>query len=180
MKHIIFYGPTGKGSPPDKIGGGEKGCQRTIALYTKLGIDIIVVEKPTLFKGIMTFVIDSITTPFILMKQLFTHPHTPVHIVGFYENQMYYEYMIFLIAKLFSRKTVYELRNGTMVRTIENHSFIYRKVMKSIILGSEVVLCQGMEYMDYIAKTWKAYNTIYYPNYIMSNFMHSYNEQRTD
>ena len=179
MNRLIFYGPTGKGLPDGKVGGGERGCQRTIALYKKLGIEVITIEKPNLGRGRFAFLYYSIVTPFTLMTLLMKHPNVPVHITGFYENQLFYEYMIFLIARLLGHKTIYELRNGTLVRTFEHHSFLYRKAMQTIIEKSSAVLCQGMEFVHFIRQKWDA-NTIYYPNYIMSSFIHAYNEQRTN
>ncbi len=179
MKQLIFYGPTGKGLPANKLGGGERGCQRTISLYEELGVEVIIVEKPNLGRGKLTFLFDYIVTPFIFVNILLKHPKVPVHIVGFYENQLYYEYAIFFISMLFGRRMVYELRNGTMARTFYQHLWIYRMLMREIITKSTVVLCQGMEFVNFIQNHWKA-NTIYYPNYIMSNFIHSYNEQRAN
>ena len=177
MDKLIFYGPTGKGLPTNKIGGGEKGCQRTIALYEKLGLSVVTVEKPTLGRGKKIFIREMIITPFVFLFELCKHSQTPVHIVGFYENQLYYEFMLFLMAKTFRRKITYELRNGTMVRTFFTHSSLYRKVMQSIIEHSDVVLCQGIEYMEFIHKLWSAF-TIYYPNYVMDIYLHPYNENR--
>lgn len=179
MNKLIFYGPTGKGLPDGKIGGGERGCQRTIALYEKLGVEVIAIEKPNLGRGKLAFLYYTITTPLLLVKILIRHPNTPIHITGFYENQMYYEFLIFIIARIFGRKTVYELRNGTMVRTFHRHSWLYRKAMQSIIEHSAAVLCQGMEFIDFIKVNWKA-NTVYYPNYILSSFIHPYHEQRSN
>ena len=66
-----------------------------------------------------------------------------------------------------------------MAQTYNQHSWFYKKAMRIMIEKSEAVLCQGMEFVDFIQKNWKA-NTIYYPNYIMSSFIRPYNEQRCD
>ena len=179
VRKLIFYGPTGKGLPAHKLGGGERGCQRTISLFEELGVDVVRIEKPNFGRGRLAFFYFFFVTPFIMVCALLKHPKAPVHIVGFYENQLFYEYMIFAISKLFGRKTVYELRNGTMAKTYNNHSWLYRKAMRWMIEKTNVVLCQGMEFVDFINKRWKA-NTIYYPNYIMSSFIHPYSEQRND
>ena len=178
-KKLIFYGPTGKGQPADKLGGGERGCQRTISLYEEMGADIICIEKPNLGRGRLFFFYYFVITPFLLINALLKYPKAPVHIVGFYENQLLYEYMMYMISKFFCRKTVYELRNGTMAKTYHQHSWLYRKAMRKMIENSEAVLCQGLEFVDFIQKDWKA-NTIYYPNYIMSSFIHPYDEQRAN
>lgn len=179
IKELIFYGPTGNGLPANKLGGGERGCQRTIDLYRELGVDAVIIEKPNLGRGKKAFLYYSLITPFIFIGILLKYPKAPVHIVGFYENQLFYEYMIFFISRLFGRKTVYELRNGTMAKTFNNHSWLYRKAMRWMIEKTDVVLCQGMEFVDFINKRWNS-NTIYYPNYIMSSFIHPYSEQRND
>lgn len=177
MKRLLFYGPTGKGLPSEKIGGGERGCLRTLDLYHKLGVEYVVIEKPTLGRGKVTFLYNSFVSPFILIFTLLKNPQSPVHIVGFYEHQLFYEYMMFLISKLFGRKIVYELRNGTMVKTYNHHSWLYKIAMKNMIEKSEVVLCQGLEFVDFIHENWKA-NTIYYPNYVMNKFLCPYHAER--
>lgn len=179
MESLIFYGPTGKGLPSEKVGGGEKGCQRTISLYEKLGVQVFTIEKPNLGRGKLAFVYYFIITPFLLITAFLKHPNTPVHITGFYESQLFYEYVIFMVSRLFRRKVVYELRNGTMVRTFYSHSWLYRRAMQSIIEHSSVVLCQGVEFIDFIKENWKA-NTVYYPNYILSSLIHPYHEQRSN
>lgn len=178
-KELIFYGPTGKGLPANKLGGGERGCQRTISLYEKMGVDVICIEKPNLGRGNLMFFYYFVVTPLFFINVLLKHSKAPVHIVGFYENQLLYEYLMYMISKLFGRKVVYELRNGTMVKTYHQHSWLYKKAMRKMIEDSEAVLCQGMEFIDFIQKDWEA-NTIYYPNYIMSSFIHPYDEQRTN
>jgi len=176
-KKIIFYGPTGKGLPAYKVGGGERGCQRTIALYEKLGIRVITIEKPNMGYGKLSFLYYSFVTPFKLVGILMKHPKIPVHITGFYENQLFYECVIFMISRLLGHKTIYEIRNGTMAQTFKRHSLLYQIVIRIMIEKSSVVLCQGMEFIDFIKTRWKA-NTIYYPNYIMNSFLHPYHEQR--
>lgn len=176
LNTLIFYGPTGNGLPPEKLGGGERGCQRTMAIYANLGVQVIVIEKPNLGRGKIAFLKSFLITPFFFIRQLVRHPKSPVHIVGFYENQLYYEFLIFSLSKLFGRKVTYELRNGTMVKTISKHSRLYQMAMRSIVEHSVVVLCQGKEYVDYIQTHWKA-RTIYYPNYVMSNIIRLYNER---
>ena len=88
---LIFYGPTGKGLPANKLGGGERGCQRTISLYEELDIDVIRIEKPNLGRGQIVFFYFYLVTPFILFCTLLKHPKASMHIVGFYENQLFYE-----------------------------------------------------------------------------------------
>lgn len=177
MKQLIFYGPTGKGLPSEKVGGGEKGCQRTISLYEKLGVQVFTIEKPNLGRGKLAFVYYFIITPFLLITAFLKHPNTPVHITGFYENQLFYEYVIFMVSRLFRRKVVYELRNGTMAKTYQQHSFFYQKAMQYMLVKSSAVLCQGKEFIDFINSRWKV-NTIYYPNYIMNSYIRPYDEQR--
>lgn len=177
MKHLIFYGPTGRGLPADKLGGGERGCLRTIELYRRLGIEKVVVEKPTLGRGKMNFIIECLIIPISFVAVLMKNRETPVHIVGFYEHQLFYEFMIFVIAKMFGRRTTYELRNGTMVTTFNQHHWLYRRMMQFMVEHADVVLCQGQEYIGFINQHWKAY-TIYYPNFVMDKMLRPYNDER--
>ena len=177
MKRLLFYGPTGQGLPADKLGGGERGCLRTIELYRRLGIEILIVEKPTLGRGMLIFLKEYLLTPVFYIMALVLNPRTPVHIVGFYEHQLFYEFIIFVIAKCFGRKTTYELRNGTMVKTFYQHHWLYRRMMRFIIEHANAVLCQGMEYVEFIKQHWNA-NTIYYPNFVMDKVLLPYDERK--
>lgn len=165
------------GLPADKLGGGERGCLRTIELYRRLGIETIVVEKPTLGRGKRMFIKESLVAPIKFVVTLIQESNTPVHIVGFYEHQLFYEFMIFVIAKMFGRRTTYELRNGTMVKTFNQHHWLYRRMMQFMIEHADAVLCQGQEYIEFINRHWNAY-TIYYPNYVMDKLAQPYNENR--
>ena len=174
---MIFYGPTGKGLPSKMLGGGERGCLRTIELYRRLNIDVVVIEKPTLGRGKKIFIIEYMITPILFVTVLMKNRKVPVHIVGFYENQMFYEFIMFLIARMFGRKTSYELRNGTMVKTFKKHHWLYRRMMQFIIEHAAAVLCQGTEYVMFIEQHWHAH-TIYYPNYVLNKYLRPYNAER--
>lgn len=174
---LIFYGTTGKRLPVDKIGGGERGCLRTIEMYRRLGIDIAIVEKPGLGEGKLTFVKYFFITPFLFIATLVRNRTSPVHIVGFYENQLFYEFMLFLISKCFNRKITYELRNGTMVKTFCCHGYVYQRAMRYMIENADAVLCQGQEYIQFIEQRWKAH-TIYYPNYVLDCYLQPYNGEQ--
>ncbi len=177
MRRLIFYAPTGRGLSAEKLGGGERGCLRTIELYRRLNIEVLVVEKPTLGRGKWTFLKEYLLTPFLFMGALIYNPKIPVHMVGFYEHQLFYEFILFMIARCFGRKTTYELRNGTMVKTFNQHHWLYRRMMQFIIEHADVVLCQGQEYIEFINQHWKA-NTIYYPNFVMDKMLRPYNDER--
>lgn len=154
MKEIIFYAPLGKGVPVEKIGGAEAGCIKTKHIYENAGIRVIPLDKPAISRGKIRFVKEMLILPFKLFHLLCKYPKAVVHIVGFYTKIVRYEWLLMRITKCLGHKVVYELRNGSMVRTYEEGTESYRKTLEDLLLKSDVVLCQGMEYVNFINKKW--------------------------
>lgn len=177
MKQIVFYAPLGKGIPIEKIGGAEVGCLKTKKIYEEAGINVIPLDKPAISRGKLRYLCDMLILPFKLLHLLYKYPKSVLHIVGFYTKIARYEWILMQIGKITGHKIVYELRNGSMVRTYEEGSGSYRKVLKNLLLKPDVVLCQGMEYVDFIRKKWGV-NRSYYPNYIMDDFLKENNLNR--
>jgi len=105
------------------------------------------------------------------------HLDAPVHIVGFYRGTAYYEWLLLMICRLFRHKTIYELRNGSMIDSYDKGGCFYRTVLKGMLLKPDVVLCQGQEYIDFIKKNWKVTRS-YYPNFLMDEFIQPLNVSR--
>ncbi len=177
MKQIIFYAPLGRGIPVEKIGGAEAGCLKTKKIYETSGIEVIPLDKPTTSKGKISFLIGMLILPIKLIYLLNKYPCAVLHIVGFYTKIVGYEWLLMQIGRLTRHKVIYELRNGSMVRTYEDGSEIYRKILKELLLKPDVVLCQGLEYVDFIKKQWGVERS-YYPNYIMDAFNRKNNLER--
>lgn len=170
MKQIIFYAPLGKRIPIEKIGGAEAGCLKTKQIYEEANIQVIPLDKPAISRGKIRFIVEMSLLPFKLFCLLHKYPKAVLHIVGFYTKIASYEWLLMQIGKCMGHKVIYELRNGSMIRTYEEGTKTYRKILKSLLLKPEVVLCQGMEYVNFIHNLWGVERS-YYPNYIMDNFM---------
>ena len=170
-KKVIFYAPLGKDTPPEKIGGAEAGCLKTKAIYEKADWEVIVLNKPALSKGKIRFLLGMTMMPF---KLLFTATrqgkNVPIHIVGFYNKIVKYEWILMKISHWCGHKVIYELRNGSMIYTYYNGNDNYRKYLRALLLQPEIVLCQGQEYIDFIKNQWGVERS-YYPNYIMDDFL---------
>lgn len=178
MKKIIFYAPLGKGIPPENIGGAEVGCLKTKAIYEKADYKVIVIHKPAITRGKLQFMLKMAFVPVhLLFVLLFTSRSMPLHIVGFYTKIVAFECLLMRIAHLCRHKVIYELRNGSMVHTYEEGNTKYRKRLKTLLIKSDVVLCQGMEYIDFIKKQWNIERD-FYPNYIMDDFIQPNNLER--
>ena len=170
-KRIIFYAPLGKETPPDKIGGAETGCLKTKSIYERAGIDVLVIDKPTLSRGRIRFFLEMAFVPLkLLWFTIREGKNTPVHIVGFYTKIVKFEWLLMTISHFCGNKVIYELRNGSMVFTYNNGTDSYRSYLKDLLVKPEVVLCQGQEYIDFIEKKWGIKRN-YYPNYIMNDFV---------
>lgn len=170
MKQIIFYAPLGKGVPVERIGGAEAGCIKTKQIYEHAGIQVIPLDKPAISRGKMRFMVEMLILPIKLFCLLFKHPKAVLHIVGFYTKIAKYEWLLVRMGMCMGHKVIYELRNGSMIRTYENGTKGYRKTLEHLLLKPDVVLCQGMEYVDFINEKWGVKRS-YYPNFIMNDFL---------
>ena len=176
-REIIFYAPFGKGIPIEAIGGGEAGCLKTKDIYEKAGITVHRLDKPAIKGGKLKYFLGLSVIPIRLMVLLMKYPHAVLHVVGFYWKIASYEWLLVKLGMLFGHKTIYELRNGTLVQSYEQGSKSYHKTMKKLLLKPDVVLCQGMEFVEFIKQQWGVERS-YYPNYIVDDFVIDKTEKR--
>ncbi len=169
-KEIIFWAPIGRNTPPERIGGAEAGCLKTMAIYADAGIKVLHINRPVSKGGIMQYVLGMFLSPIKLFFMLLLHRKAVVHIVGFYRRTIGIEKLLVSIAHNMGHKVIYEPRNGAMVQTYNDGDEKYRCRMKYLLTIPDVVLCQGLEYVDMIKSTF-GINRSYYPNYIMDEFI---------
>lgn len=178
-KEIIFYAPIGKGTPPERIGGAEAGCLKTMAIYKAAGIEPIHINRPVSKGGVIKYLFGMLWAPIMLFLLCVCHRKAVVHIVGFYRRTIGQELLMMRIAKFMGHKVIYEPRNGAMVHTYDNGTSSYRGKLERLLKESDVVLCQGLEYVDMIKKNFGIERS-YYPNYIMDEFVEPNNLNRGD
>ncbi len=178
-KEIIFWAPIGKNTPSELIGGAEAGCLKTMAIYADAGIKVCHINRPVSKGGIVQYVFGMFSSPIKLLFMLMLHRKAVVHIVGFYRRTIGIEKLLVSIAHNMGHKVIYEPRNGAMVQTYNDGDEKYRCRMKYLLTIPDVVLCQGLEYIDMIKNTF-GINRNYYPNYIMDKFIIPNNLERGD
>jgi glycosyltransferase involved in cell wall biosynthesis len=178
--HLIFYAPLPHNIPLDKIGGAEVGCQKTLQIYEKAGFKVSLLQKPAMSKGKLSYFIGMLKLPFQLFCLLFKNSKSPIHIVGFYRDVVFFEWLMMSAAKKLNHHVIYELRNGSMIDSYKKGSKLYQHLLKDLLINADIVLCQGQEYVDFIKEKWGIERT-YYPNYIMDNFIsvNSINRKRS-
>jgi len=176
-KEIIFYAPIGKGTPPERIGGAEAGCLKTMAIYQDAGIKPIHINRPVSKGGLVKYILGMLWAPIMLFFLCLFHRNAVVHIVGFYKRTVGQELLMMRIAKFMGHNVIYEPRNGAMVHTYDNGTSSYRGKLEKLLKDSDVVLCQGLEYVDMIKKYF-GIDRSYYPNYIMDEFVKPNNLER--
>lgn len=177
QKQIIFYAPIGKGTPPERIGGAEAGCLKTMSIYKNAGIAVIHLDRPVSKGGIIRYLILMALVPIKLLFLLLFHPNAVVHVVGFYHRTITQEKLLVSMSKLLGHKVIYEPRNGSMVASYFASPEGYQRKMQYLLIKPDVVLCQGLEYVDMIKKEF-GLDRSYYPNYIMDEFIKPNNLNR--
>lgn len=175
MKKIVLFGPLGNNIPKERIGGAEKGCRRSICLLEENNFDVIAIEKPTMFYGIKRFVTGYYHCIIKLIGELRKKDESVFYLIGFYDKQIYLEAFMIFLAHLFKRKIVYEPKNGGLVKLYNSSSAMYKKASDYIFRNSNVIFCQGMEYVRFLEKSGYV-NQIYLPNYISNENQRYYLE----
>lgn len=175
-RRILFYAPVGNRIAGFQNGGAEAGCRKTMEILSKDGFDLILLEKPvkTRFSSFATagLAIDLIKTWFRFIQIIRNNDNIVVHIAGFYLSHVYFEWLLVQTAGLLNAKTIYEIRNGGMIEAYNERSSTYKFFMKSILKDATEILCQGADYLPFI-KRLVSRGSIYYPNYLMDDFVTS-------
>lgn len=175
---IIFYGPIG-GNKSQRIGGGESGNKKTIALLENLNFDVEVIEKPYPIKikyfGILLFPIQLIIVYLQFVFKILLSRNLTFHLSGFYNHLIYIESLFIVTSKLFRVKSVYEMRAGGAIESYFENTFVYRFFFKKTLQNASFVLCQGEEYLSFI-KSIANVEGFYYPNFIQDKFLLPYND----
>ena len=177
-KTIIFYAPVGTGLPSHKLGGGERGCRRTLEILENNGYKVLNIDKPIMAKGIVNYIKMALIAYLKLIKLLLTNKQSILYIVGFYERNVYLEWINIITGKLLNHKIIYEARNGRLVKAYYEYGKLYKRIMDSILKTSDIIFCQGLEYVDFIKENYKK-KSVYTPNYVMNRYITEYNTNRT-
>lgn len=167
---VIFYSPLGKDLSPDKIGGIESASYRTIQTLTDAGLRVIPLKKPVLRKRKTVYLMQLFSTWIKLLGLLFKNKYAILHVVGVYRELMYIELLFILSAKILGHKTVYDIRNGDMIKEYEKRGGVYKRGMLSLLRHSDSNLCQGINYVHFIEKNISK-SAIYFPNYLQDRFL---------
>lgn len=172
-KDIIFYAPLGKSLPPDKIGGMEQGCRKTVEILRDAGFHVILVEKPVKGRSMVAYLLRILAAWIRLLILLISRREAVLHVSGCYRELVYVEWRFISSAKFLKHQTVYEIRNGGMIQEYEKRGGIYRRAMSSLLRHSDYILSQGSDYLRFIEEKFGK-SSLYYPNYIQDRFLTGY------
>ena len=176
MKTIIFYAPLARNLPQHLIGGGEIGCRRTYEIIRNAGYNIETVDKPTMARGRISFVRIALIGYCRYISLLLRHKDAIAYIVGFYEKNVYLEWLLLITATILRHKKVYEIRNGRLIKTYKKFGSGYKDFLDSILKKADVIFCQGLDYVDFIRQKYNR-DSIYTPNYVMNKYLEEYHER---
>jgi len=148
-----------------------------MSVLTDSGFRIIPLRKPVLGKWTALYLVKIFLTWLNLLRLLIIHQKAPLHVVGVYRGLMYVEWAFVVTAKISGHKTVYDIRNGDMVKEYEKRGKFYKRGMLSLLRFSDTVLCQGTDYVRFIGQK-LGKQASYYPNYLPDRFMNGGYPQR--
>ena len=158
-------------------GGGEVGNRRTLELFRKAKLDVILIPKylrvpDHSLKNIFLLIYRIIINILFFIKTLMfgRRKKSIVHVAGFYGPMIYLEYLLISISKLLKYKVVYEMRGGGADCYYYEGRSIYRKIFNKTIRKADTIFTQGIENTPLIRKINKSIHVFYYPNYVMGDF----------
>lgn len=171
-KHkIYFYGALAKeGQLPH--GGGQVGNAKTIKLYKRLGIDLVVIPKyfSPENKWLLPFVV--LANCFDFFKELLwgNRSGNLVHVSGFYGAVIWHEWLLVLTSKMLGYQTIYEMRGGGAQGYYSDMGGAYRWAFKSTLRLANHVFTQGEENIPLIKKCCST-PIYYHPNYVEVEYL---------
>ncbi len=177
--HVVLYASIGNNVPAYLIGGGETGTRRTIQILKDAGFETTVVDKAIMGLGAKRYVKMIIQGFCKIRKELKNDPNSIMFVVGYYERNLWFEWIVITLAKRMGHRCVYEARNGRLVNAFNAAGKIYQHFMLDLLDKADVVLCQGIEYVDFISKKLKK-ESVYVPNYVMDDKLQLYKQRKID
>jgi glycosyltransferase involved in cell wall biosynthesis len=168
-KTILFYGQVGRKKDGNAIGGGEIGNAKTVNILSEV-YNVKVIQRPyrleVPFISAPIYILQLLAALLELMfVSMVNKKVKAIHISGFYFQQIYVELAITMIAKMFRKKCIYEMRAGGATGAYENGGMLYRNTFEKVIRNSDMILSQGKENFPLLRQI-GAPNIVYYPNYV--------------
>ena len=176
-RHVVLYASIGNNVPGYLIGGGETGTRRTIQILNDAGFETDVVDKAIMGLGVKRYIKMIVLGFHKIKKILRADPNAIMFVVGYYERNLWFEWIVLTMAQRMGHRCVYEARNGRLVKAFNTAGKIYQFFMLDLLKKADIVLCQGTEYVEFIKDKLKR-DSIYVPNYVMDNKLLQNNPQR--
>lgn len=177
--HVVLYASIGNNVPAYLIGGGETGTRRTIQILNDAGFETTVVDKAIMGLGAKRYIKMIVQGFCKIRKELKKDPNAIMFVVGYYERNLWFEWLVITMAKKMGHRCVYEARNGRLVNAFNAAGKTYQYFMLDLLNKADVVLCQGTEYVEFISKKLKK-ESVYVPNYVMDNKLRPYKKRRVN
>ncbi len=156
--------------PPHKTGGAETGCRRTVEILKKLGYRVELAPKPTNTDGIRGYIKEAHRSLKTVQSAL-RRPDVPLlYIAGFYEKNIYLEWLITKLAKRKNKLILYEPKNGCMAADYEKGSAVYRFFSRQVLKAADLIFCQGRAYQRFLKEELNL-DGVYIPNYVMDRYL---------
>lgn len=169
-KTILFYSPLQANVPIYREGGAEAGCRRMVQIFKKMGYQVELVPKPTNAGGMAGYAGEALRSLNAIRKALRRPEIVLLYIAGFYEKNIYLEWLISKIAKQQNKKILYEPKNGCMAADYERGNAIYRFFNGQVLKRADLIFCQGREYQRFLKKEFDL-DGVYIPNYVMDRYL---------
>lgn len=93
-----------------------------------------------------------------------------IHILGHYRTAVYREYCIVLVSRLLRLPILYHVKAGAFIDRFHSCRALEKTMIKSILRSSEIILCEGLPYVEFIERTF-GLESFYFPNFILASEM---------
>ena len=165
---ILLFGPETINSER-AYGGGTGGYTRNMyqyANFSALGISVIPCTHTVRTRqSKLSFPRRFLTDMFRFGKSLFSIQPYAVHILAAYRSATPREYFVIMLSKVLGKKVVYDIKAGSFHKWYPKANRAHKAMMKYIINHVDVILCEGMPYVDFIFSEFGK-GSLYYPNFM--------------
>jgi len=173
MKRVLFYGPE-VAVKDASYGGGAGGVTRNVGNYMSFRSD-----RYTLIPASHTvrlkqrnlrnlFPVRLVIDVMRFLRARFTTRPDGVHMLGQYRKATPREFAVVVLARLTGLPVLYHIKAGVFISWYGDTGPLNRWMIRRIMAGARVVLCEGRPYLPFVRETFGK-QADYFPNYVLDH-----------
>jgi glycosyltransferase involved in cell wall biosynthesis len=181
---ILLCGPelnNGKAS----YGGGVGGYTRNMAVYLNYFKSNLFVVTPCFQTireanklGFLQLPVRLLVDINSFIAKLISEKPRAIHIMAQYRGAMPREFLITILASLFNKPVIYDIKAGQFMAFYGSANFLNKFMINYVLKRSAVILAEGEIYLSFINSITKTLKTYYFPNFVPSEEVPAFSKSK--